>query len=121
MTDFTALAERYLAAWNATGAERRALIEELFTETAGYTDPLGAVTGWDDIEKFFATAAEQFAGLRFSLHGPVDGHHDIARFTWYLGAEDTTGAEPLVIGFDVLVVENDRITQVHGFLDKVPG
>ncbi|MBN6039336.1 nuclear transport factor 2 family protein [Amycolatopsis sp. 195334CR] len=119
MTDFTALAERYLAAWNATGTERRALIEELFTENAGYTDPLGAVTGWDDIEKFFATAAEQFAGLRFSLHGAVDGHHDIARFTWHLGPEGA--AEPLAIGFDVLVVENDRIARVHGFLDKVPG
>ncbi|AXB43049.1 nuclear transport factor 2 family protein [Amycolatopsis albispora] len=118
MTDFTALAERYLAAWNATGTERRALIEELFTEDASYTDPLGAVTGWDDIEKFFAGAAEQFAGLRFTLHGPVDGHHDIARFTWHLGPE---GGEPLVIGFDVLVAENDRIARVHGFLDKVPG
>ncbi|GAB2782484.1 nuclear transport factor 2 family protein [Amycolatopsis magusensis] len=118
MTDFTALAERYLAAWNATGTDRRALIDELFTESAGYTDPLGAVTGRDDIEKFFATASEQFAGLRFTLHGPVDGHHDIARFTWHLGAE---GAEPLVIGFDVLVVEDDRVAQVHGFLDKVPG
>lgn len=49
----------------------------------------------------------------------MDGHHDIARFAWHAGP---TGArEPLVIGFDVVVVEGDKISNVLGFLDKIPG
>jgi hypothetical protein len=53
-------------------------------------------------------------GLTFTLAGPVDAHHDIVRFTWSLG-------DDLVIGFDVLVVDEEgRISRVHGFLDKIP-
>ncbi len=49
----------------------------------------------------------------------MDAHHDIARFTWNLGP---AGAEPVVIGFDVLAATPDgRIGAVYGFLDRVPG
>ncbi|WP_309240848.1 hypothetical protein [Nocardia sp. BSTN01] len=33
----------------------------------------------------------------------------------------TPGAEPLIVGFDVVVLDGDRIARVHGFLDKIPG
>ena len=40
------------------------------------------------------------------------------RFTWGLGPAD---AEPLVVGFDVVVLDDEgRIDTVLGFLDKVP-
>ena len=46
------------------------------------------------------------------------GHHQQVRFQWGLGPRD---AEPLIIGFDVLIVDDDgRIAEVRGFLDKVP-
>ena len=55
----------------------------------------------------------------FSLAGPVDAHHQQARFTWGLGPE---GAEPLIVGFDVAVTDDDgKLVTVLGFLDKVPG
>ena len=54
-----------------------------------------------------------------TLGGAVDAHHDQARFTWHLAPQGA--AEPVVIGFDVAVVEQDRIGSVYGFLDKVPG
>ena len=58
-----------------------------------------------------------FAGLSFRPGGPVDGHHDQARFTWHLGRP---GEEPAAIGFDVAELDSDgRIRQVLGFLDKV--
>lgn len=61
----------------------------------------------------------QFPGLVFTLAGPVDAHHRQARFSWGLGPE---GTEPLVVGFDVAVTDDqDKITTVLGFLDKVPG
>ena len=71
-------------------------------------------TGREQIDATIAAVQGQFPGLAFTLAGPVDAHHDIARFTWNLGDE-------LVIGFDVLVLDADgRIATVYGFLDKVP-
>ncbi|KAA9151354.1 nuclear transport factor 2 family protein [Amycolatopsis acidicola] len=120
MTDFTAVAGRYLDAWNeADPAKRREIVEEVFTADGTYTDPLGAVRGHEGIDGFIAGAQQQFAGLRFSLGGPVDGHHDIARFQWHLAPEGA--AEPLAIGFDVISVADGKIRQVQGFLDKMPG
>lgn len=41
-----------------------------------------------------------------------------ARFTWGLGPE---GAEPLIVGFDVAVTDDDgKLVTVLGFPDKVP-
>ncbi|MGW7449190.1 nuclear transport factor 2 family protein [Kitasatospora sp. NPDC054795] len=113
------LAERYLAVWNETDpAARRKLVDEVWAEDGRYTDPLAAVTGRDAVAALIGAAQAQFPGLEFTL-GPVDAHHDIARFTWNLGP---AGAEPVVIGFDVLAATPDgRIGAVYGFLDRVPG
>ncbi|MER7702213.1 nuclear transport factor 2 family protein [Kitasatospora sp. NPDC097605] len=113
------LAARYLAAWNETDpAARRKLIDEAWAEGGTYTDPLAAVTGRAGVDALIGAAQAQFPGLVFTL-GPVDAHHDIARFTWNLGP---AGEEPLVIGFDVLVADAEgRIASVYGFLDRVPG
>jgi len=120
MSSLQQLAERYIEVWNETDTTtRRRLIAELFTDDAAYTDPLGAVSGHDGIDSFIAGAQQQFAGLAFSLGSEVDAHHDIARFSWHLGAAGA--AEPVAIGFDVIAAEAGRVSQVHGFLDKVPG
>ncbi|MFE0148611.1 nuclear transport factor 2 family protein [Nonomuraea sp. NPDC059007] len=119
MSDINELVKRYLAAWNRTDAEaRRAELAEVFADDAVYTDPLVSVRGRDGLDATIAAVRGQFGGLVFSLGGPVDAHHDIARFTWHLGPE---GGEPLAIGFDVAVIgEDGRIARVLGFLDKVP-
>lgn len=119
MSDMNELVQRYIAAWNETdAAARQAVLAEVLAEDAVYTDPLVSVRGRDGLDATIAAVQGQFAGLVFSLGGAVDAHHDIARFTWHLGPE---GAEPIVIGFDVAVVgEDGRISQVLGFLDKVP-
>src|SRR5690242_4456064 len=119
MTDVQRIIERYIDLWNATDpARRRRLIGEVFTEEAAYTDPLAAVRGHDAIDQFVATAQTQFAGLQFSLGSPIDAHHNQARFTWHLGAPGTE--EPVVIGFDVAILDEGRLRDVYGFLDKVP-
>ncbi|MQY31375.1 nuclear transport factor 2 family protein [Nocardia aurantia] len=116
--NYETIARRYIDIWNEQDpGKRRALIDEVYTAGATYTDPLAAVAGAAEIDAVVDGAQQQFAGLRFGL-GAVDGHHDLARFTWELGAP---GAEPLVVGFDVIVLEEGRIAHVHGFLDKVPG
>jgi SnoaL-like domain len=112
------LIEKYIASWNETDpAARRRLIEEVWTADGTYTDPLVDVTGVDEIDATIATVQAQFGGLEFSLAGPVDAHHRLARFTWNLGPHC---AEPIVVGFDVAVIEDGRIAKVHGFLDRVP-
>ncbi|MCT9930006.1 nuclear transport factor 2 family protein [Planotetraspora sp. A-T 1434] len=112
------LIKKYIETWNVTdAAERRRLIGEVWAEDGAYTDPLADVAGRDQIDAVIAAVQEQFPGLVFTLGGEVDAHHDIARFSWHLGPE---GAEPLVVGFDVAVLENGRVKRVLGFLDRVP-
>jgi hypothetical protein len=120
MSDTQHVAEAYIAIWNDQNpTTRRARIEALFTEDVTFVDPLADIQGWDAIDQLIAGAQSQFAGLTFSVAGNADGHHDIARFTWHLNAPKTE--EPIVIGFDVVALDDTtRITQVHGFLDKVP-
>ncbi len=111
--------KRYLDAWNETDAgARHSLVASVWAADGSYTDPLADVRGPDAIAGLIGAAQQQFAGLVFTLGGPVDANHNQARFTWHLGP---AGGEPIVIGFDVMVLSEDgRIASVHGFLDKVP-
>jgi hypothetical protein len=119
MDGFTLLAEKYIAAWNETDPSvRRALIEEIWAEDSRYVDPLAEVTGRDQLDALIAAAQAQFAGMTFRLLGPVDAHHDQARFTWHLAPPGAD--EPIVIGFDVAVTDNGRLREVFGFIDKAP-
>lgn len=116
MTD---LAERYLACWNETDAARRAdLLAANWLAHARYIDPLVDAAGIDAINATIGAVHDQFPGFVFTQVGDVDAHHNIARFRWGLGPD---GAEPLVIGFAVVVTDDEgQISAVHGFLDKVP-
>jgi len=119
MSDFTKLAEQYIATWNeADPSARRALIDEIWSADGRYTDPLADVTGLDQIDAVIAAAQAQFGGMTFRLAGAVDAHHDQARFTWELGPD---GGDAVVVGFDVAQRDADgRLARVLGFLDRVP-
>jgi hypothetical protein len=115
------IVERYLAAWNETDADkRRSLVDGLWAADASYTDPLADAHGRAEIDGLIGAVQQQFPEFVFTLGGTVDAHHDQARFTWHLGPAGA--AEPVVIGFDVAVLDGDgQIRSVYGFLDKVPG
>jgi hypothetical protein len=119
MTDYATIAQRYIDAWNQTDADaRRAAVDQLYTEDARYVDPLAVAEGREAIASMIGAAQEQFPGFVFTLAGPVDGHHNQARFGWELGP---AGAPAPIVGFDVAVTDDDgRIRTVLGFLDKVP-
>lgn len=119
MDDFESLALSYLAAWNETdSALRKAAVEKILAPGVRYVDPIAVAEGCDAVNTMIGAMQSQFPGLTMALVGSVDGHHDQARFTWSLGS---AGAEPLVVGFDVIECGADgRITKVLGFLDKVP-
>jgi hypothetical protein len=110
---------RYLDCWNETDpVARRKAIEDVWAPDCEYIDPLVEVRGRAQIDAVIAAAQSQFPGLVFTPAGSVDAHHRQARFRWALGPE---GGESLVEGFDVAVMDDqNKITAVLGFLDKVP-
>src|ERR1700733_7603158 len=94
------LVASYLETWNETdAAARRKAIDGLWAPDGVYSDPMAVAAGRDQIDATIAGVQGQFPGLAFTLAGPVDAHHNTARFTWNLGDE-------LVTGFDVLVLDN---------------
>src|SRR5215469_5168487 len=105
---------RYLDCWNETDpAARRKLIDEVWADDAEYTDPLAHARGRAEIDATISAVQDRFPGFVFSQLGVVDAHHQQARFRWGLGPE---GAEPLVEGFDVAVIdESGKIRTVLGF------
>lgn len=119
MSTFPDLAERYIAAWNETDPDaRRHAVDDLYAEDARYVDPLAVAEGREAIAATIGAVQQQFPDFRFRLLGPIDSHHDQARFRWELGPE---GDEAPVVGFDVAVTDgNGRLQTVLGFLDKVP-
>ncbi|MEU3856712.1 nuclear transport factor 2 family protein [Streptomyces sp. NPDC028722] len=113
-------ATRYFEAWNATGPEAvEKAVATAWAVDGGYTDPLADVRGHEQIAAVIAAAHAQFPGHVFRPLGPVDGHHDTARFAWEL-VNEADGSAP-VAGFDVVTLDDEgRIRQVLGFLDRVP-
>lgn len=114
------LVTNYLACWNEDDTDaRRALIDQHWTETATYVDPMAEVTGREALNATIGAVRQQFPGFVFTPVGDVDAHHNQARFQWGLGP---AGVEPVVVGFDVVVTDADgRFERVLGFLDRVPG
>ena len=112
------IAGRYIAAWDETDAvRRRALIAAAFTPEATYVDPMMSNAGHDGLDAMIGAVQQQFAGLRFKLHGKQDGHNNVVRFSWALAAD---GAEPVAIGTDIVVLAAvGRISSVTGFLDAM--
>ena len=119
MTGYAEIAQRYIDTWNQTDATaRRAAVEGLYAEDASYVDPLAVAEGREAIDATIAAVQQQFPGFVFRLAGPVDGHHNQARFGWELGP---AGGPAPIIGFDVAVTDDaGRIRTVLGFLDRVP-
>jgi len=114
------LTDRYLDCWNESDPPaRRKLVDDLFAPDVVYTDPMVEAHGVDAVDATIAAVQTQFPDFVFSPIGPVDTHHNQLRFSWGLGP---AGADPVVEGFDVIVTDEDgRITDVLGFLDKIPG
>ncbi len=114
-----ALADRYLAAWNETDAERRrALIGQTWTESAVYVDPLMRGEGHAGIDAMIAGVQARFPGFVFRRVTPVDAHGEHLRFTWELGP---AGESALVVGTDFATVSDDgRLKGMTGFIDRAP-
>ncbi|GAA2830261.1 SnoaL-like protein [Aminobacter aminovorans] len=119
MTDYNAITEAYIAAWNETDAAvRKGLVKATFAPGVSYRDPIMHGDGHDGINALIAGVHGQFPGFRFKLKGKADGFGDNVRFSWGLGPE---GAEAVIEGSDFATLKDGRLSIVTGFLDKVPG
>ena len=118
MTDVVQIVDSYVAIWNEPDAAARlALIAEVWTEDASYTDPLADVSGHDGLNGLVDAAQAQFPGFAFRRLGEVDAHHEYIRFSWEAGP---VNREPVVAGTDVAHIKDGRLHRVVGFLDLVP-
>jgi len=118
-TDIEQLVERYLDAFNETEpSRRRELLGELYGANSTYVDPHVELRGPEELDQFIASTQERFPGYRFRLGGPIDAHHNQARFQWYAGPSDSD--DPVYVGFDVLVTDGGRVGSVYGFMDVAP-
>ncbi|MFF4412797.1 nuclear transport factor 2 family protein [Streptosporangium sp. NPDC001559] len=106
--------ERYISIWNLPDEDRRARMEEVFTEDVFYADPTVVTRGRAELTEYIGRTARRFEGMRFSVPGPVDGHHDQVRFVWHCGAP---GKGPVITGFDVALFDGDHIKAIYGFFD----
>ncbi len=112
------IVDAYLATWNSEGERRVQLLAEHWAPEVTYADPIAEVTGHAELTALIDGVRQQFPSCVFAPIGEPDAHHRQLRFRWGLGPE---GEEPIVIGFDVLVMDGGgRIRAVYGFLDKVP-
>lgn len=117
---YGAAVERYFAAWNAPDEQTRAkAVAAAWTEDGTYTDPMTDVAGHEALGAAITAVREQFPGHSFQRTGEVEGHHDLARFTWDLVAAD--GSSPAAGSDVVTLAEDGRIVSVKGFLDRLPG
>lgn len=118
MQDAQKLVTTYLETFNETdGDRRRGLLEALYAPECTYTDPQVDLHGPEQIDGFIEQTQQRFPGVTFTLGGPIDAHHDQARFQWHAGPAEAPDA---FIGFDVIVAEDGRIRSVYGFMDAAP-
>ncbi|HIY67187.1 MAG TPA: nuclear transport factor 2 family protein [Candidatus Agrococcus pullicola] len=112
------IVDAYLATWNADAAERERLIAEHWAENITYADPQAEIAGSAALHELIGAVRAQFPDFFFSQYRETDAHHRQLRFSWGLGPE---GEEPPIVGFDVVVLDEEgKISDVRGFLDRVP-
>ena len=112
------IVSRYLDTWNATErAELDRLLAAHWSPECTYVDPLAEAQGRAAVAATVGAVHDQFPGFVFTGVGEPDAHHRQVRFQWGLGP---AGAEPVIIGFDVIVLDDGLIADVRGFLDQVP-
>lgn len=119
MQNAQTIVTHYLEAFNETDADRRReLLKTLYTPDCTYTDPHVDLEGAAQIDGFIDQTQQRFPEFMFTLAGPIDSHHNQARFQWQAGPPETPDT---YVGFDVIVTADGHISHVYGFTDAAPG
>lgn len=109
------LVDRYCSAWCEPDAGRRlAILRDVMTPQATYTDPRSAVTGPDALSGLIGTAiAQRPDGIIVRTSG-IDCHHGRIRFGW---AYESRDGRSLLKGIDIAGLDDARrrLTFILGF------
>jgi hypothetical protein len=118
MSDPAFIARAYLETWNETDeTKRQSLMKRYWADDATYADPLMTADGAEKISGLVGAVHQRFPGFRFKPMGTPNGHGKYVRLSWSLGPG---GIEPPIEGSDVVLVDEGRIRQVIGFIDRAP-
>jgi hypothetical protein len=99
-----------LGVFNERDARRRALaIENTYAPDVRWTDDEGTSAGRDALETKATALQSQMDGLVFTKASPVYETRGLGYLAWKLGPED---GDPVVSGFDVAVVRDERISEL---------
>jgi hypothetical protein len=117
-TPIRKVVDGYFAMWNETDPmRRREVTATTWSQDASYIDPMFTAEGHDSLDAMVAAVHQQFPGHRFRLTGPIDIHHDRARWGWELAGPD--GSPPVAVGVDFAVLAPDgRLREVTGFFEQ---
>lgn len=96
---------------------RRAAIDELWTENATLYVPPGVVVGREAIDKFAGELRATHPHFVYTPTSEPQALHNAGRLAWGSGPR---GEVPDYTGWDVIIVEGDRIAALYVFLDR-PG
>ena len=95
--------------------KRRALIASLWAEDGVFiVIPEGRYEGHSGVERAAASLIDMFPSFAFTGLGDVQSYSGVGMLRWGYGP---TGAEPVRTGFDVLVMNGDKIGAVYVFND----
>jgi nuclear transport factor 2 (NTF2) superfamily protein len=121
MDSSEAMIEKYVASWNEPDpAERRQVIDDIWSRDGVYRNASTAFEGRDGIEQAVAGAHDAFAanGFRFQV-ASVQTNHDAVRYQWEM--VPAAGGEPDSLGTHVAMLgEDGRLISDHQFIDKPP-
>ncbi|WP_019926347.1 nuclear transport factor 2 family protein [Nocardia sp. BMG111209] len=96
------------------GDARRAVIAELYTPDAQFTDHEGTVTGHAGIDAAAERVLTLFPQLHFAAAGAPSAVGDLGRIAWELcGADGIVRAR----GTDIATVADGRITRMWTFVE----
>jgi hypothetical protein len=92
---------------------RRQAIARTYAEDIGFYDPEGPVYGYDALDAKVQTLLDDAPGFVFTADGPVRESVGLGYLAWTFGP---AGGEPVVRGFDIALVEDERILALHTML-----
>ncbi|MCV7347500.1 nuclear transport factor 2 family protein [Mycolicibacterium rhodesiae] len=115
--------ENLLAVFNERDAQQRLeVVRRNYAQDVRWSDADETVIGQDRLhEKAQALLDGPLAGLSFVQSGPVYQTANMGFLAFDVFAPDSDGTEPLISGFDVAIVENERIAQLFTVVTKEPG
>lgn len=118
MVNLESLIDRYCEAWShSSESMRRMLIEATMAVDATYCDPRTSPLSRSDLVMHIDRIRLARPGDIVARTGPVDAHHDKARFRWHAISSD---GQVRVSGVDFVELDpgGTRLRRITGFFDS---